>query len=351
MTLAVRQSISAVAPKIPASFGGVGGVAPYLYSVVADGAGGSINPETGMYTAPSYFTSDPSRNYDTILVTDASGATATAMILVATPLLLVCDIIQKELGLANGRVWLWDQKIMQPKDFGLYIAISVPLCKPFGNVNRFVDGKEDQSVNMFATLDIDIISRGPEARDRKEEVILALKSSYAQSQQEANSFHLATISSSFLNLSQLDGSAIPYRYKISVNMQYAFVKPEKNVPYYEDFQEPLLLFDEYDPREGMGIRTVYGLTPVGTTDWKVLVPKLKHNIDGLSVFDSSGQTMEIGICNYNAPPNSEESILIVNPGGLAPLEIEINFTQRISIRAVSAPAVTGENDLNLFLKD
>jgi hypothetical protein len=77
---------------------------------------------------------------------------------------------------------------------------------------------------MLAVTDIDIISKGPAARDRKEEIILAFNSNYAQQQQDANSFYIGKISTGFLNLSDIDGAAIPYRYRISVNMQYAFQK-------------------------------------------------------------------------------------------------------------------------------
>jgi hypothetical protein len=234
LTLSLTQSITAVGPLIPASFLGIGGVGPYFYEVLAGGAGGTINSSTGVYTAPASFSMDPKKNYDTVKVTDSTTATATAQILVGSPLLLFCDIIQKELSLANGRVYLWDQKIMQPTDSDLYVAVSVPRCKPFSNVNRAASNglnlDAEQYVSMSAIIDIDVISRGPAARDRKEEVILALNSVYAQQQQETNSFYVGKISQSsgFINLSDVDGAAIPYRYKISVAMQYVFKKTKQS---------------------------------------------------------------------------------------------------------------------------
>jgi hypothetical protein len=240
VTLTLTQSFTAVAPNITSSFLGVGGTEPYLYEVLAGGAGGTINATTGTYTAPAVASSDPSHIYDTVQVTDYVGATATAQILVGTPLLLLCEIIQNQLGLANGRVYLWDQKIQQPQDSGLYVAVSVPSCKPFANVNEFqslLGGAEsNQYVSMQATVDLDIISRGPEARDRKEEVVMALGSLYAQQQQEANSFFIGKLppDGRFLNLSTIDGAAIPYRYKISFYMQYVFTKGSA-APYIDTF--------------------------------------------------------------------------------------------------------------------
>ncbi len=209
-----------------------GGTEPYVYSVQPGGVGGAIDPDTGVYTAPS------TPGGDTIIATDDDANTATADILVGTPLQLFCDIIQKELNLQPGRVYLWDQKIMQPEDSGLYIAIGVISCKPFSNINRFngATGESDQSANFQATLSIDIISRGHEARDRKEEVILALVSDYARTQMAANSFYIAPQSSAFQNLSEVDGAAIPYRFNISVNLLYAARKSQA-VPVYDTFSD------------------------------------------------------------------------------------------------------------------
>lgn len=243
MALTLTQSSTAVAVNCPASFLASGGTGPYIYAVLPGGAGGSINALTGEYTAPTTVSPNPAQLYDTIQATDSLAVTGTAQILVGTPLLLFCEIIQKEMNLPSGRVYLWDQKIMQPTDFNLYIAVSVSACKPFGSSNRtgsIIGGLEaTQFVSMHATVDIDIISRGPAARDRKEEVILALNSIYAQQQQDANSFYIGKLSTGFINLSQVDGAAIPYRYRISVAMQYAVAKV-KSAPYFDDFTDDLI---------------------------------------------------------------------------------------------------------------
>lgn len=241
MSLGLTQTKTALASGLTASFLAVGGVSTYVYSVLAGGAGGSINSSSGVYTAPATASSNPKKAYDTIKVTDASGAVATSKILVGSPLLLFCEIIQKEMNLIPGRVYLWDQKIFQPTDSGLYIAVSELSCKPFSNVTRTNPNSGDivtQSVNMMTTLDIDAISRGPEARDRKEEIILALGSIYAEQQQEGNSFFIGKLppGAKFTNLSMIDGAAIPYRYKISINIQYTVTK-SKAVDYFDSFDD------------------------------------------------------------------------------------------------------------------
>lgn len=224
-----------MAPNLSVPLGATGGTAPYVYSVIPGGAGGTIDPVSGVYTSPN------NTGIDTVEVTDSLGATATGDIAVNYPLSLVADIIQTAMGLGQGQVYLWDQKINIPKDSRLYIAVSQLTCRPFGNHVSY-NGSGSmliaiQAVNMYAQVTIDILSRGPDARDRKEQVLLALSSPYAQQQMELNSFYVAPLSTAFVNLSQIDGAAIPMRYQITVGLQY-FSQLITNPPYYDSFTPP-----------------------------------------------------------------------------------------------------------------
>lgn len=229
MSLSLLPHTSAVMPNLTIPFVGTGGTLPYTYSVQGGGAGGTINASSGVYTSPN------NTGVDTILVTDALAATAQSTVLVGNALELFCDVIQTSMGLANGRVYLWDQKINAPTDNDVFVVVGVVSAKPFGNTNSFdpVLGSI-QSVNMQAMLSVDIISRGPAARDRKEEIILALNSTYSEQQQELNSFRIFPISSGFVNLSQEDGAAIPYRFNISCHVQY-YVTKTTTIAYFDDF--------------------------------------------------------------------------------------------------------------------
>lgn len=237
----VLQNVTAIRNNLKTIFKGSGGTAPYSYAVAPNGAGGTIDPVTGVYSAPQSLSDDPSKAIDTIIVTDSTPVTpvvAQAIISILDPLGLICDIIQSELGLADDQVFLWDQKFTLPNDSRLYVAVSVVSCKPFGNKVEHVDiagtFKEVQSTNFYAILGIDICSRSTSALYRKEEVIMAMRSDYAQSQQEVNSFKVATLPTGFVNLSNMEGPAIPYRFNISVPIQYA-VSKIKGVPYFDTF--------------------------------------------------------------------------------------------------------------------
>lgn len=238
MTLSLTQNYSAVVPAANfVQFVATGGSTPYTYAVLPGGAGGLINPTTGAYSAPPSMTAYPAtRLYDTIQVTDSLLATATASILVATPIFLVLDILQTQLGIDSSHIFLWDQKTFQPVDSSLYIILSVVNCKPFGNnIYPLSNGSNAQQyVSMYAKIDLDIISRGPAARDQKEFVVLALNSIYSQQQQEANGFYISKIPTPFIDLSNIDGAAIPYRFKISYAIQYV-QSLTRSVPYYDQF--------------------------------------------------------------------------------------------------------------------
>lgn len=241
MSLSLVQTLSAVGPGITSSFLASGGTAPYTYVVrstpwqTTQGqffpAGGSINSSSGLYTAPAAFPVNANAQYDQILVTDSSTPTpltAQASIMVGDPLLLFCDVIQQGLGLSTGRVYLWDQKMPMPTDSGLYVAVSVLTCKAFGNNNSHSSSggglNSNQSVNMASTLQVDIISRDNSARLQKEGVLLALNSDYSEQQQNANNFYIGKLppGAQFNNLSSQDGAAIPYRFVISVQIQYLY---------------------------------------------------------------------------------------------------------------------------------
>lgn len=236
--LSIAGNATMMAKNLTVPFSGFGGTPPYAYTVLDGGIGGSIDPATGVYTSPN------SIGIDTLQVSDSLNAVAQTQITVGTVLEFVSDIIENQLGLAKEQVYLWDQKVDIPHDERLYVSVGMLSCKPFGN-NRTYDSSgvnSIQTTNFMATLDIDIFSRGLDALNRKEEVLMALKSNYAEAQQELNSFYIAPLSISFLNLSEAEGAAILYRFKISVNVQYAVTKIVP-VSYFDSFQTPNILTD------------------------------------------------------------------------------------------------------------
>ena len=237
----ISQTAFAVAPGISASFLASGGVAPYLYALIDENAaGGSIVQATGKYSAPVVWNSNPRNTFDTIEVTDANGEKATAKIQVGPPLKLFMEILQRELSLPADRVILFNQKIEQPKDAGIYIAVSVLNSKVFGNTNRPTESGgifiSEQYISVADTIGVDIFSVDNSALFRKEDVLLALGSNYAERQQNTNSFQISKIPRGLANISGVDGTHIPYRFHFDLVIQYAY-KKSSNIDYYDTFEQ------------------------------------------------------------------------------------------------------------------
>lgn len=114
----------------------------------------------------------------------------------------------------------------------MYIAIGIGNTKVIASNMKVIDGVENSYVSAQGSVTINVMSKTLEAFNRKEEVVSSLRSVIAQQVQTQNSFKLGEIPTAFNDLSNIDGSAIPYRYTISVNMLYS-TRTVKTVEYYE----------------------------------------------------------------------------------------------------------------------
>lgn len=231
MSLHIVPSKLTLAKGVPYPFGGTGGTPPYTFSLLPGGVGGQIDADTGQYVAPSV------TGFQKVQVSDSLGATSQVNVLVGDVLKLVCDLIETGMNLQRDQVFLWDQKVNIPNDSKLYIAVGLLSAKPFSNTSTLdPNGNEIQSVNMSGMVSIDISSRSTEALNRKEEILMALNSYYAEAQQELNSFRIFPLPQNFINLSEEEGAAILYRFNISVAIQYVVVK-SKAIPYFNTFSD------------------------------------------------------------------------------------------------------------------
>jgi len=158
---------------------------------------------------------------------------------------VLADIITKELSLTpattepkDNRVFIYNQDFVIPTYDDMFIVLSESPGKVIANVNRYVgegvDTKEVQDLIMQREIGIDIMSKNSEARNRKEELLLALTSNYSQQKQEENGFRIFGHSFSFVDISENEGAARITRYRASVFLHVKYSK-EKAVDYYSQF--------------------------------------------------------------------------------------------------------------------
>lgn len=86
-------------------------------------------------------------------------------------------------------------------------------------------------------------------------------------------------------------------------------------------------------------RNVYSVTAVDTTTPLEVLAESAETVLSVSIFDSSGRTMELLVDGDRA--------LLIPPGGDT-FKLGINRGALVELRAVSATASSGEIDINFF---
>lgn len=161
----------------------------------------------------------------------------------AEPIKLICNILQRSLNIADGNIWIYNQKRDIPNDFGTYFVVSYTGQRIIGNTRHevpTVNGLiEYQSVHNLANFAVDVFSRGSGARDMRDQTIMALNSTYSQMIQEANGFQIARNSFNVTNTSEIEGVAELNRYTISFNVTY-MSEATRNIDYFDTFTKEVI---------------------------------------------------------------------------------------------------------------
>lgn len=159
------------------------------------------------------------------------------------PIKKICEILQNQLALTNEQIWIYNQKRDIPNDFGVYYVVRYDGQKIIGNIRKEIVTStglmEYQSVHNLAMFSVDIFSRSSEARDAKDQVIMALNSTYSQQVQEANGFQIARNSFQVTNTSEVEGVAELNRYSISFNVTY-MSETTKSIDFYDTFRKEVI---------------------------------------------------------------------------------------------------------------
>ena len=151
---------------------------------------------------------------------------------------IIANILQTVLALDDDQVWIYNQKRRIPPDKRMYLVVGVAAMKAFG-VNNYPDPSgtgvtEDRSQQMQETLTIDAFGYEPWVMNQIGPVIGALKSTYSQQQQELLGMSIFPVPTTINDVSAVEGTAILYRFSITVNVIRAYTQTSA-VPYYSTF--------------------------------------------------------------------------------------------------------------------
>ena len=152
---------------------------------------------------------------------------------------LVLNIIQRQMDLNPEQVLLYNQKWNLPPNVGIHVTGQFLGANPISNRSIVEDRGaggfvEVQDSNFQEMYQIKIMSRDDSALFNKHKVLMALASVYSQQIQEENSFMIAPISSSFVDISEVEGTAILFAYAITITV-HAWYRIERAVDFYDRF--------------------------------------------------------------------------------------------------------------------
>jgi hypothetical protein len=129
------------------------------------------------------------------------------------------------MGLDPTRVVSYDENWDPPKDQGIYVTIQTDPTDILGVSQKFdpATGTEESSLSAFQRLTVNITSRDRTALQRKEEVVMALTSTYSQQQQELQQCRIFR-EGPILDLSFIEGPRALHRYQIPVKITFVKTK-------------------------------------------------------------------------------------------------------------------------------
>ena len=164
---------------------------------------------------------------------------------------VVQDIIEHELNLAPAnpsstdpnehRVFIYNQDFVLPTYKRMLVVLSPMPAATISNRSTMDDStppNEVAEILMQQAINIDVMSRDTEARQRKEEILMALASFYSQRQQGANGFRIFTQSTSFTDISEAEGSGMINRYRVTIMCHVHYIKT-KAADYYGSFTQEI----------------------------------------------------------------------------------------------------------------
>lgn len=156
----------------------------------------------------------------------------------ATPFTELKSMITSYMELDSNRVWNYASNVKAPTDENIFVTMAIESQKKLGKKSEF-DGDsltDSQYISIAARINIEICSRGYDAEDRKEELLMMLDSIIGQQIMEDNNIRIDT-AGDMLDLSAVEGPGILRRFRLPVIVYYVKSKGETTDQYFDKHEE------------------------------------------------------------------------------------------------------------------
>lgn len=154
----------------------------------------------------------------------------------------IVDIIRTEMGLNQQNIWIHSQnRKIPPQSMELYVTVGCVDFLPISSKSQYNpdEDTEVQTVYGRASVQIDILSRSLEARQRRAELLMALNSFYSKEIQDRYQFRIFELPSRFMNTSSLEGGSEINRFTLVIRAMISEDKV-KGADYYDTFNATIL---------------------------------------------------------------------------------------------------------------
>lgn len=160
----------------------------------------------------------------------------------------IVDIIRTEMGLNQQNIWIHSQnRKIPPQSMELYVTVGCVDFLPISSKSQYNpdEDTEVQTVYGRASVQIDILSRSLEARQRRAELLMALNSFYSKEIQDKHQFRIFELPSRFINTSSLEGGSEINRFSLIIRAMISQDKV-KSSAYYDKFNATIVSQEQQD---------------------------------------------------------------------------------------------------------
>ena len=160
----------------------------------------------------------------------------------------IVDIIRKEMGLNQQNIWIHSQnRKIPPQSMELYVTVGCVDFLPISSKSQYDPDfdNEVQTVYGRASVQVDILSRSLEARQRRAELLMALNSFYSKEIQDKHQFRIFELPSRFINTSSLEGGSEINRFSLIIRAMISEDKV-KTSAYYDNFNTTIISQEQQD---------------------------------------------------------------------------------------------------------